>query len=131
VLASILHANQLDTVTTREELASFSEGFVPTNTKANTQWAVRNFNTWADWRFTCTLEPNDLGSRMVIGTHHLFEFAFVRFKEAHEEPATPNFLDDKDDRFAGLRGTRDVIAQRLREDGVHVSASVKHAATHV
>lgn len=42
-------------------------------------------------------------------------------------PATPNFLDDKDDRFAGLRGTRDVVAWKLREDGV--GASVKHTAT--
>lgn len=42
-------------------------------------------------------------------------------------PATPNFLDDKDDRFAGLRGTRDVVARKLREDGV--GASVKHTAT--
>ena len=32
-------------------------------------------------------------------------------------PATPNFLDEKDDRFAGLRGTRDVVARKLREDG--------------
>ena len=42
-------------------------------------------------------------------------------------PATPNFLDENDDRFAGLRGTRDVVARKLREDGV--GASVKHTAT--
>ena len=30
-------------------------------------------------------------------------------------PAMPNFLDEKDDRFAGLRGTRDVVARKLRE----------------
>ena len=42
-------------------------------------------------------------------------------------PATPNFLDEKDDRFAGLRGTRDVVAHKLRENGVE--AFVKHTAT--
>ena len=42
-------------------------------------------------------------------------------------PATPNFLDENDDRYAGLRGTRDVVARKLREDGV--GASVKHTAT--
>ena len=42
-------------------------------------------------------------------------------------PATPNFLDENNDCFAGLRGTRDVVACKLREDGV--GASVKHTAT--
>ena len=50
-------ANRFDTVTSSEELASFTEGFVPANTEANTEWAVRNFNTWADWRLTS--KPND------------------------------------------------------------------------
>ena len=40
-------------------------------------------------------------------------------------PLVPNFLDENDSRFAGLRGTRDCIARKLREDGVGVS--VKHA----
>ena len=40
--------------------------------------------------------------------------------------ATPKFLDEKDDCFDGLRGTRDV-ARKLRKDGV--GASVKHTAT--
>ena len=42
-------------------------------------------------------------------------------------PATANFLDESDDRFVGLRGTRDVVAHKLREDGV--GASVNHTAT--
>jgi len=42
-------------------------------------------------------------------------------------PAMLNFLDEKDDHFAGLRGTRDVVACKLCEDGI--GASVKHAAT--
>ena len=31
-------------------LATFSEDFVPANTEANTEWAVRNFEAWADWQ---------------------------------------------------------------------------------
>ena len=42
-------------------------------------------------------------------------------------PATSNFLDENDDRFAGLRGTRDVVACKLCEDGD--GASVIHTAT--
>ena len=39
-------------MTTSDQLAIFSEGFVPANTEANTEWAVRNFKAWADWRIT-------------------------------------------------------------------------------
>ena len=42
-------------------------------------------------------------------------------------PATSNFLDEKDDHFAGLGGTRDVVGRKLRED--KVGASMKHTAT--
>ena len=45
-------ANRLEGVTTRDQLATFSEGFVPANTEANTEWAIRNFEAWADWRIT-------------------------------------------------------------------------------
>ena len=38
----------LEGVTTSDQLATFSEGFVPANTEANTEWAVRNFEAWAD-----------------------------------------------------------------------------------
>ena len=43
-------AKRFDGVTTSDQLATFSEGFVPANTEANTEWAVRNFEAWADWR---------------------------------------------------------------------------------
>ena len=39
-------------------------------------------------------------------------------------PCVPNFLNEKDPRFAGLRGTRDTVARQLREEGV--GAAVKH-----
>ena len=35
-------ANCFEGVTTSDQLATFSEGFVPANTEANTEWAVRN-----------------------------------------------------------------------------------------
>ncbi len=41
------------------------------------------------------------------------------------DPTLPNFFDEKDYRFDGLRGTRDTISRQLREDGV--GSSVKHA----
>ena len=139
-------------MTFSEELASFSEGFVPANIEANTDWAVRNFNTWADWRLTSERNdpvPRDIltcgdasllnkwlslyvietrkqnGDRYPLSTLNLLLCSLRRhMKKLY--PATPNFLDDVDDRFAGLRGTRDVVEWKLREDGV--GASVKHTA---
>ena len=35
-----------------QQLKNFSEGFVPDNTKANTEWSVCVFNEWAAWRRT-------------------------------------------------------------------------------
>ena len=32
------------------ELASWSKGYIPPNTQANTQWSVKTFNSWMDWR---------------------------------------------------------------------------------
>ena len=43
----------------------------------------------------------------------------------YNESSTPNFLDENDPWFAGLRGTRDTVSRQLREEGV--GASVKHA----
>ena len=42
-------ANHFEGVTTAINFATFSEGFIPANTEANTEWAVRNFEAWADW----------------------------------------------------------------------------------
>ena len=33
-------------------------------------------------------------------------------------PTAPNFLNDQDERFSGLRGTRDTVACQLREEGI-------------
>ena len=40
-------------------------------------------------------------------------------------PSVPNFLNESDTRFAGLRGARDCAARKLRED--RVGASIRHA----
>ena len=37
-------------LTDEDEVARLSKGFVPENTKANTQWAMRNFGAWCEWR---------------------------------------------------------------------------------
>ena len=38
------------------ELASCLKGYVPPNTQANTQWSVKTFNSWMDWRIKAKLE---------------------------------------------------------------------------
>ena len=37
-------------ITDGETLTTFSKGFVPANTKQNTQWAMRTFEAWSAWR---------------------------------------------------------------------------------
>ena len=37
-------------VTDGETLTTFSKGFVPINTKQNTQWAIQTFEAWRAWR---------------------------------------------------------------------------------
>ena len=37
-------------VSTDEEIAKASKGFVPPNTAASTHWAIGNFNAWREWR---------------------------------------------------------------------------------
>jgi len=37
-------------VSTDEEIAQASKGFVPPNTAASIRWAIGNFNTWREWR---------------------------------------------------------------------------------
>ena len=56
-------ANHFECVTTSDQLATFSEGFVPATTEANTEWAMRNFKAWADWRIAQNPEdpvPSDI-----------------------------------------------------------------------
>ena len=36
-------ANRFEDLTTSDQLATYSVGFVPANTEANSEWAVRNF----------------------------------------------------------------------------------------
>ena len=39
----------------------------------------------------------------------------------HIKGLNPAFLDEDDDQFAGLRGTRDVVAHKLSKDGLGAS----------
>ena len=52
------------------ELASCSKGYVPPNTQANTQWSVKTFNSWMDWRIKAKLE-----ARLRFGSGFMFSFS--------------------------------------------------------
>ena len=142
-----------NSVTGGDTLATFSKGFVPENTKMNTQWAVRAFQSWSSWRngvhpddpvpsdilgsgdastlnkwlslFVIEAKKQD-GSKYPSKTIDLLLCGLRRhMKEVN--PVAPNFLNEQDDRFAGLRGTRDTVARRLREEGI--GAVVNHTET--
>ena len=136
--------------TSATTLESFSKGYVPPNTKANTDWAVRAFLAWAEW---CGISsepvPKDLlasfdavainkwlslfiievrkkdGSKYPNSSLNLLLCGLKRYMKSLN-PDAPNFLDEQDSRFAGLRGTRDTVSRSLRAEGI--GASVKHTA---
>ena len=124
---------------------------MPSNTQANTQWSLKTFNSWTDWR--CKAKPGDpvpkdiltcadanvlnkwlslfvLEARRIDGTRYptstlnMLLSGLKRFV-VRANPNTPNFLDE-DTRFSGLRGTRDTVARKLREEGM--GSFVRHAA---
>ena len=141
-------------VTSESKLATFSEGFVPQNTKASTNWALRTFNEWMAWRNETYKEdpvPLDiLQSGDAVAINKWFSLFVIEIRKKKSgavgeryptstlnsllsglkrymmkcNPSTPNFLDEHDPRFSGLRGTRDRVARSLRDDGV--GAVVKH-----
>ena len=144
--------SRFDKLTASPELAKSSKGFVPRNTECNTQWAVRTFTTWMEWRNSCKPEdlvPQDILTSTNAEALNKWLSLFImeaRKKEGSKYPTTtlnlllcglkrhmlklnsmsPNFLDEKNPQFAGLRGTRDCVAQKLREEGVGVT--VKHTS---
>ena len=145
-------SKRFENIAASPELASSSKGYIPPNTEANTQWAVRTFDAWRTWRSTAKPEdpvPEDIlscadagvlnkwlslfvleaqkleGSKYPSNTLNMLLSGLKRYM-VRSNPDTPNFLDEKDPRFSGLRGTRDTVSRRLREEGV--GASVKHTA---
>ena len=72
-------------------LATFSEGFVPANTEANTEWAVRNFEAWADWRIAQNLDdpvPSDIPScGDAVALNNLAVAFFVCDRDTKARPA--------------------------------------------
>ena len=113
---------------------------------------MRTFDAWTTWRSTTKPEdpvPEDIlscadagvlnkwlslfalearkldGSKYPSNTLNMVLSGLKRYM-VRSNPDTPNFLDEKDLRFSGLRGTRDTVSRRLREEGV--GASVKHTA---
>ena len=67
-------------------LATFSKGFVPANTEANTEWAVRNFEAWADWRIAQNPDdpvPSDiLSCGDAVALNNLAVGFFIRDRDA-------------------------------------------------
>ena len=138
-------------ITDGETLTTFSKGFVPANTKQNTQWAVRTFEAWSAWRngvYQDDRVPSDVltsGDAVALNKWLSLFVIQVRKQDGNKypsktinlllaglkchmkeiNPSTPNFLNEEDDHFKGLRGTRDTVARQLREQGIR--ASVKHA----
>ena len=137
-------------VTKTDTLATFSKGFVPENTNLNTQWSLRTFQSWSSWRnelYSDDPVPSDIltstdpsainkwlslfviearkqdGSKYPSKTIDLL-LAGLRRHMKEVNPTAPNFFNEQDGRFAGLRGTRDKIAHQLREEGI--GAAVKH-----
>ena len=53
--------------TSSSQLATYAEGFVPPNTQANTNWFVRVFNEWADWRRSPEVEDSVPGDILTCG----------------------------------------------------------------
>ena len=50
-------SKHFEKITASPKLASSSKGYIPPNTEANTQWAVRTFDAWRTWRSTA--KPKD------------------------------------------------------------------------
>ncbi len=46
----VLQSRFENNVTSEQELALCSKGFIPKATASNTSWAVRNFQQWGKWR---------------------------------------------------------------------------------
>ncbi|XP_064387890.1 zinc finger MYM-type protein 2-like [Halichondria panicea] len=141
------------TVTNLTSLATASKGFVPANTKNNTSWALQVFYCWCEWRNSSHKETDDkvpidvltcvdatalnkwlslfvMEAKKKNGSPYLSKtidllLAGIRRHMTSVDPILPNFFDENDYRFDGLRGTRDTVSRQLREDGV--GSSVKHA----
>ena len=117
----------------------------------NTQWALRNFESWRQWQ--CTQMPDDTVpehllqsndpallnkwlSLYVMETHRVDGKKFpsksidcllsrlLRHMREINPTNASNFLDENDPNYAGLRGTRDTVTRQLRSDGIE--ATVKH-----
>ena len=145
-------SKRFERIAASPEFASSSKQYIPPNTEANTQWAVRTFDAWRTWRSTAKPEdpvPEDILSCADAGVPSKWLSLFVlearkldgskypsntlsmllsglKHYMVRSNPDTPNFLDENDPKFSGLRETRDTVSRRLREEGV--GTSVKHTA---
>ncbi len=110
-------------VTCSISLQQVSKGFVPSNTRSNTDWAVKSFLYWAEWRkddndpvpkdfftlsdsvainkwlslFIIEVRKKD-GSRFPNSSLTLLLCGIKRYMK-DLNPDVPNFLDEEDSRF--------------------------------
>ena len=140
-----------ETTLPENTVKSLSVGFVPKNTTANTMWAVRNFQDWVSWRNELEPDngpvPSDLlftSSATELNKWLSYFIAETRKKDGKEFPSSsitlllqgirrfmksynpeaPNFLDERNPDFEGLRAVRDNVSRHLRSSGI--GAQIKH-----
>ena len=114
-------SKHFENIAASPELASSSKGYIPPNTEANTQWAVRTFDAWrtrrsiakpedpvpedilscADagvlnkWLSLFVLEAQKLdGSKYPSNTLNMLLSGLKRYM-VRSNPDTPNFLDER------------------------------------
>ena len=139
-----------ETTLPENTVKSLSVGFVPKNTTGNTMWAVQNFQDWVSWRnelepnnpvpsdllFTSSAtELNKWLSYFIVETRKKDEKEFPsssitlllqgirHFMKSHN-PEAPNFLDERNPDFEGLRAVRDNVSRHLRSS--EIGAQIKH-----
>ena len=114
-------------------------------------WAVRNFQDWVSWRNELEPDngpvPSDLlftssatelnkwlsyfiaetrkkdGKEFPSSSITLLLQGIRRFMKSHN-PEAPNFLDERNPDFEGLRAVRDNVSRHLRSSGI--GAQIKH-----
>ena len=138
-------------VVTDQELAKLAEGLTPLNTAKTTSWALKNFQQWktiSNQSHPTDQVPDDIfiTTNPQILNNHLSRF-IVETRKANgdlyppstlhqllcgilrhmrnKNPACPNFLDKKDNRFRQLHGTLDSYFHKLHSEGI--GRQTKHA----
>ena len=123
-----------------QEIAKLSEGLMPQNTAKMKSCTLKNFHDWMKNRNPTDPVPDDIlqcvdpvllnnqptGEHYPLVTLHQLLCGILRHMRSYS-PATPNFLDKKDNSFKHLLGTLDSYFHNLHSEG-H-GRRTKHAET--